>query len=97
MKEMLKTILFKAMYKVGLSKEVSNYLFKKTHGTNINWGNPVLLDEKLMVLKHGEYWNNSLVTQCADKLGVRSYVKQCGCEKILTELCGGGIITLPTI
>ena len=32
--------------------------------------------------------NDPLVIQCADKLRVREYVKQCGCEDILIDLYG---------
>ncbi len=76
------------LYQVGLSKTVSDYLYKKVHGSNINFINPQMLDEKLMVLKHTAYWKNPLISQCADKAGVREYVRNKECEEILTELFG---------
>lgn len=56
--------------------------FKK----RINLKNPQTLDEKIQYLKFHDYYQNPLVTQCADKYAVREYVKQCGCEEILNEL-----------
>lgn len=56
--------------------------FKK----RINLKNPQTLDEKIQYLKFHDYYQNPLVTQCADKYAVRDYVKQCGCEEILNEL-----------
>lgn len=52
----------------------------------INLKNPQTLDEKIQYLKFHDYYQNPLVTQCADKYAVRDYVKQCGCEEILNEL-----------
>ena len=56
--------------------------FKK----RINLKNPQTLDEKIQYLKFHDYYQNPLVTQCADKYAVREYVKQCGCKEILNEL-----------
>lgn len=56
--------------------------FKK----RINLKNPQTLDEKIQYLKFHDYYQNPLVTQCADKYAVRDYVKQCGCGEILNEL-----------
>lgn len=49
---------------------------------------PKTLDEKIQWLKFNTYYNNPLVTQCADKYAVRDYIKQCGCPEILNELYG---------
>lgn len=87
-KQQFERILMKTLYHIGLAKEVSNYLFVKNHGKRINYRNPQMLDEKLMVLKHTSYWNNPLVSKCADKYGVREYVTAKGCPEILTELVG---------
>ena len=49
---------------------------------------PQTLDEKIQWLKFNTYYENPLVTQCADKYAVREYVKRCGCGEILNELYG---------
>lgn len=54
----------------------------------INLKHPKTLDEKIQWLKLNDYYNNPLVTQCADKYAVRQYVEQCGCGEILNELYG---------
>ncbi len=54
----------------------------------INLKRPKTLDEKIQWLKLNTYFNNPLVTQCADKYAVRKYVEQCGCGEILNELYG---------
>lgn len=54
----------------------------------INLKHPKTLDEKIQWLKFNTYYNNPLVTQCADKYAVRDYIKQCGCPEILNELYG---------
>lgn len=48
--------------------------------------NPKTLDEKIQWMKLYYYKDNSLVYQCADKLRVRDYVKDCGLEHILNDL-----------
>lgn len=52
----------------------------------LNLVNPEDFNEKLQWLKL--YWQRPLVSQCADKYGVRDYVKQCGCQDVLNELYG---------
>jgi len=49
---------------------------------------PITSNEKVLWLKLNTYYNNALITQCADKYAVREYVKQCGCEDILNDLLG---------
>ena len=49
---------------------------------------PKTLDEKIQWLKIHTYNNNPLVTRCADKYAVRSYVESCGCGEILNPLYG---------
>lgn len=60
------------------------FKFKKP----IHLKDPKTLDEKIQYLKFHDYYNNPLVTQCADKYAVREYVEQCGCGEILNELYG---------
>ena len=49
---------------------------------------PVTSNEKTLWLKLNTYYNNPLITQCADKYAVRNYVIQCGCKDILNDLLG---------
>lgn len=52
----------------------------------INLKNPKTLDEKIQWLKFNDYYNNTLVRDCADKYLVRNYIKKCGCAEILNRL-----------
>ena len=52
----------------------------------VNLKNPQNLNEKIQWMKLYYYPKNDLVIQCADKLRVRDYVIDCGCEEILNEL-----------
>ena len=54
----------------------------------INLKHPQTLDEKIQWLKFNTYYQNPLITQCADKYAVREYVEKCGCGEILNELYG---------
>lgn len=54
----------------------------------IDLKNPKTLDEKIQYLKFNDYYNNTLVRDCADKYAVRDYVEKCGCQEILNELYG---------
>lgn len=67
---------------------VSNVVFRKHHHRNIDYKSPLLLDEKLLILKDGLYRKNELVTSCTDKYAVREYVRSKGLEGILTPLIG---------
>lgn len=63
-----------------------NLVFRKNHGRWINYSNPKLLDEKLLILRGGEYYKNKLITQCADKYAVREYIQNKGYSHILTNM-----------
>ena len=54
----------------------------------INLKHPQTLDEKIQWLKFNTYYQNPLITQCADKYAVREYVEKSGCGEILNELYG---------
>lgn len=69
-------------------KKYANQCFFWAYNKNIDWNNPVWFDEKLNVLKCGEYYKNPLIIQCADKYRVREYVKSKGLEDILNGLYG---------
>lgn len=79
-------------FRVILSK-VSPYiathlLFFRVFKKKLDLKNPKSLNEKLMWLKLNSYYENPLITQCADKLEVRDYVKERGLSKILNDLIG---------
>ena len=60
------------------------YIYKKYTGNELNLCKPESFNEKLQWLKLYHY--NKLATQCADKYGVRNYVKDKGLGHILNEL-----------
>jgi len=66
----------------------SNRIFKKQYHRDIDWNNPVLFDEKCMVLKCTKYLKNDQIVQCTDKYRVREYVTSCGLERTLNDLLG---------
>lgn len=59
------------------------YKYKKW---NINIINPKTFDDKLWYMK--KHFYSSLAVQCADKVRVRDYVKECGLEDILVPIHG---------
>lgn len=76
-------------YWISLAKRNPEYATKKWYkqrmGRKLDLDNPRSLSEKLQYLKLNDYFNNPLVTQCADKYAVREYVALCGCKEILNE------------
>ena len=66
----------------------TEYVYYKTFGRRINLTTPKTLDEKIQWLKLNTYYNNQLVTNCAEKYKVREYVENCGCGEILNDLYG---------
>lgn len=64
----------------------ASFIFRRFFHRNINWENPTNLQEKTYWLLYNT--NTDLWTRCADKYRVREYVKEKGCESILTELYG---------
>ena len=63
-------------------------LYKRSTGRELNITSPKAFTEKLQWLKLNKYWYHPLVSRCADKYAVRSYVEEKGCEEILTKLYG---------
>jgi len=61
-------------------------LYYQAFKRKLDLKNPKTLNEKLQYLKLHDYYENPLVTQCADKYLVRDYVTECGCGEILNEL-----------
>lgn len=66
----------------------TKFVYRRTFGKPIDLQNPTTLDEKIQWLKLNTYYNNQLVTDCADKYKVREYVENCGCGEILNQLYG---------
>ena len=67
-------------------KLLVSILYRIAYGKRIDWDNPRTLNEKIHWLKFNTdtaHW-----TLLADKLRVRDYVKQKGCEELLVELYG---------
>ena len=66
----------------------TRFLYWRRFGKKLDLNNPQTSNEKVLWLKFNTYYKNPLVIQCADKYAVRDYVKQCGCEEILSDLYG---------
>ena len=64
----------------------SRYRYRQTFFKGINLRDPQTFTEKLTWLKLNTYYNNPLVTQCADKYQVRKYVSDCGLDHLLNDL-----------
>lgn len=62
--------------------------YKKRIGKKINLKNPKTFNEKIQWLKLNYLYPNKLVTRCADKVEVRNYIKEKGCEEILVDVIG---------
>lgn len=60
------------------------YLMK--FGRPINLKHPATLDEKIQWMKLQSFEKDPLIKQCVDKLAVRDYVKENGCDRLLNEL-----------
>lgn len=61
-------------------------LYRHAFHRSLNLKKPETLNEKILWLKHHTYKNDPLVSRCADKYAVRSYVEEMGCGEILNEL-----------
>lgn len=68
---------------------LSTQYFIKT-GRWINWKNPRRFTEKIQLYKIYSK-NNLLMSQCADKADVRTFVANCGLSDILIPLIGKGV------
>ncbi len=62
--------------------------YKRRIGKDINLDTPATFNEKIQWLKLNYLYPNNLVTRCADKVEVRNFIKENGCEEILTEVIG---------
>jgi 2-hydroxy-3-keto-5-methylthiopentenyl-1-phosphate phosphatase len=65
-------------------QEYISTMYEKKLGKKLNLDNPTTFTEKMQWLKLN--YRDPLMSQCADKYGVRSYIKKCGLEYILNPL-----------
>lgn len=61
-------------------------MFEPATGYTLNLNNPRSFNEKMQWLKC--YYRDPLITQCADKVGVRDYIKQVVGEEYLVRVLG---------
>lgn len=54
----------------------------------LDFNNPVTLNDKILWLKFHDYWNNPIISQCADKYRVREYLESKGFGNLLNHLLG---------
>lgn len=66
--------------------KLTSILYKRVMGYDLDWNNPIDINAKINWLKF--YGDTSLWSICADKYGVREFVKQKGLSNILVELYG---------
>lgn len=64
-------------------------MYKNIHGKKLNLEHPLDLNEKLQYLKLRTYYNNPIITKCADKYKIREYLSSIGCGEILPKLIAG--------
>jgi len=67
-------------------KKLAEILYRKKFNKNINWSNPLDINEKINWISFNT--NTKFWTELADKYEVREYVKKKGYGNILTELIG---------
>ena len=63
-------------------------IYRVALGRRLDLKHPRDFNQKIMWLKLNTYYHNPLVTQCADKVAVREYVRMHGCGEALNELVG---------
>lgn len=63
-----------------------HFIFFLRTGKCLNLKEPKDLNEKMFWLSR--YWRNPLISICSDKLRVREYIKERGCDDILNEQYG---------
>lgn len=80
----LRTKLAKKIWKRWFPWNFAHYSYWERTGKELSWKHPKDVNQKLFWLHR--YWQNPLIVQCADKLGLREYVKDCGLEQILTKV-----------
>lgn len=66
----------------------SKVMYRISMGEQLNLKDPKNFNEKIMWLKLNSYYNNPLVTKCADKYAVREYISENGIGEITNSLIG---------
>ena len=62
--------------------------FRRYMGYKLDLVNPRTINEKLQYLKLNDYYNNPLVSMCADKYGIREYLTSRGMPELLPKIYG---------
>lgn len=65
-----------------------SWQYRYITGHRLNWKNPTRYTEKLQYLRLYVYPKDPLVIQCADRIGVREYIKNLGLEETLIPVIG---------
>ncbi|MGI6713717.1 MAG: ATP-grasp fold amidoligase family protein [Bacilli bacterium] len=65
-----------------------SWQYRYITGHRLNWKNPKRYTEKLQYLRLYVYPQDPLVIKCADRVGVRDYVKEVGLEETLIPIIG---------
>lgn len=88
MRKFLAYLKFKYYNWLGKSnpKKLVSLRYRKTFGVDLNWDNPITLNEKINWLKFNS--DTSLWTVLADKYRVREFVESKGLKDILVQLYG---------
>jgi hypothetical protein len=77
-------------FKINLTKLsptlASRTMYRISMGKPLNLKEPTDFNEKIMWLKLNSYYNNPLVTKCADKYAVREYINEKGFKEITNNL-----------
>lgn len=82
----IRDIIKRVFYQFMPKKMCINHIYNNHFGNNVNWTNPLTLNEKIQWLKL--YSDTSLWVRCADKYLVRGYVEECGLSNLLVPLYG---------
>ena len=80
--------IFRCIKSIFPSYITENLVFFMNHGKWIDFTNPQLLDEKLLILRIRNYENDPLIIQCTDKYAVREYIRSKGFKDLLIPLIG---------
>lgn len=83
----LKDFIFKLLTRISPKLNTQVWYHHK-FGKWLDLKHPQTSNDKVLWLKLNTYYNNPLVTQCADKYAVREYVQKQGCGEILNDLYG---------
>lgn len=79
-----KFIIAKILLLIMTKKQYAKLFYRNYTGKKLNLKKPKYYDEKIWWLKFN--YRNNLMTECADKIKVREYVKEKGYENILIPL-----------